>query len=772
MMVNREDGNVTLITALSACLMLLVILFTTQIGQTATGASQMQGASDEAAVTAAAGYLSALNDITVLDALEWGVQALGNLGEALTVAGEVLIDLAAVTFGASAVIGGILVTVGEALSTISDTLLSVISPIVDLGKQVANVAKWVLAAANSTVIAAENGYFGFMIPADLGTIGPSTLNLDTVRNVVYHTEDIMVDWPIQGLADPSDVPLASIKTTLRMAALHRLWADARDTPEKDPVNPKQVLPAQPRGHQTFQLSTLPSPGCTPDSWQTVGLNALAPQDQWVQAPSNPTDPPDLWVYPAPKPGVTPSRIPPPIKRDCSDAGYLKQLVDQPYYQEYEKLRALKDQINKDGTWQGTSDELGQANQYIDQAQDDIRAMVDASHPTTCLKSTTTNTTVLGITVSSNSSCDSRLTPQPPPPSFSNALTSVFDTTHLPTFQNNADWVKGTVDNFNRGDVGSNCAKTPLGVTGAPNPPKSYGAGETFYDCGQVGYGLGNATLYQWWDAGTVGAKAPAPGDPGFTPHQAPGGPPSWDFRHRKDYHGSDLGAPKAYSNWLQGTTPAAKVGNDPANNPLSFVTFGQIGATTQSKISASLTGHAQPGDRWAIAGSEMQIVRTKNSNDLVNFSTLCGTIFGEDNPEDHRGDGFLGLPSTGGGWCVWLADAVINLAAVIGNLPGVFRDIIEAILGTPPDVHVWHVVLESMPGLPYACEIANDIHQGVQASKDPGSFLWPLIWDQIKSYAGSAIGGGSSGSGGQPPSNNCPTDASSASRIPAGAITS
>ena len=760
-MLNREDGNVTLITAMSACLMLLVILLTTQIGQTATGASQMQGASDEAAVTAAAGYLSALNDITVLDALQWGVQALGNLGEALTVAGEVLIDLAAVTFGASAVIGGILVTIGEALSTISDTLLSVISPIVDLGKQVANVAKWVLAAANSTVIAAENGYFGFMIPADLGTIGPATLNLDTVKNVVYHTEDIMVDWPIDGLADAGDVPKATIKTALRMAALHRLWADARAEAEKDPVNPKNVLPAQPRGHQTFQLSGSPSPGCTPDHWQTVGLNALAPQSDWVQAPSNPTDPPDLWVYPPPKPGETPSRIPPPIKRDCTDAGYLKQLIDQPYYQEYEKLRGISDQISKDGAWQGTSDELDQAKQYIAQAQDDIKSMVDASHPTTCLKSTTTTTKILGIKVSSSSSCDSRLTPPPQPPSFLNGLTTFFDGSSLPTFQNNADWVNGMVANLNRPDTGASCAPPLPTFTGAPNPPKSFGAGETFYDCGQVGYPFGNTSLYQWWDAGNVTGKAPAPGDPSFTAHQPAGGPPSWDFRHRKDYHGTDLGAPKAYSTWLQGTTPAAKVGNDPANNPLSFVAFGQIGATTQSKISASLTGHAQPGDRWAIAGSEMQIVRTRNSDDLVNFGTLCGTIFGEDNPEDHRGDGFLGLPSSGGGWCVWLADAVINIANVINNLPGVIGSIIKDILGTPPDVHVWHVVLESMPGLPYACEIANDIHQGVSAAKDPGAFLWPLIWDQIKSYAGSAIGGGSSGSGGQPPSNNCPTDASS-----------
>ena len=763
----REDGNVTLITALTACLMLLVIMFSTQLGQTATGASQMQGASDEAAVTAAAGYLSALNDITVLDALQWGVEALGNLGEALTVAGEALISLSAVTFGVSGVIGGILVSIGEALSTISETLLSVVQPIVDIGKEVANIAKWVLAAANSTVIAAENGYFGFMIPADLGTIGPATLNLDAVKRVVYHAEDINVDWPVQDLVDSGDFPGATVKTALRGAALHRLWADSRATEATDPVNASKHLPAQPRGHSTFQLQTSTSPGCTPETWQTVGRNSLAPTDQWVEAPSNPNDPPYIWKYnPAPayklqngqQNDVALARIPPPVKRACNDVGYLKQLVDQPYFQEVDKLHALQSQINKNGAWQGSDDELKQANLFIDQAVEDARSIVDSSNPTKCLQSTTTTTSILGVKVSSKTRCDSRLTPAPPPPDLLTGLKDYVSDSQNPTFQNNQDWVNQTVDGFNRKDAGAPCAPPPgAGATNvAPNPPKSFGDGETFYDCGQAPYDFGSLKLYQWWDNGTVNGKAPAPGDPGFSPHQAAGGPPSWDFRHRSAYATNDLQAPKAYKAWLQSTTPAAKVGNDPANNPLSFVTFGRVPATTQAKISATFSGHDPPSDRWALAGSEMQIVRTSNSNDLVNFSTLCGTIFGEDNPENNRSNGFLGLPSTGGGWCVWLADAVINLANVINNLPGVIGDIIRAILGTPPDVHVWHVVLESMPGLPYACTIANKIHDASKALKDPAAILWPIIWDQMKAYAEKAIGG-SSDTGGAPPDNNCPT---------------
>lgn len=720
----RQDGNVSLVVAFTCVLMVMVVMFSTGIGSTAADATRMQAASDEAAVTAASGYLAALNDGTVLDALNWGVQALGNLGTTLTIVGEALIDAGVFTFGITAAIGAVFVAVGEVLSAISEAMAAVVTPLVEAAKPVLDVAKWVLAAANSTIIAGENGYFGFIAPNVLGSVTPATLSLADVSGVVQHSEAIVVDYP----TDPYSTSWAagSIKSALQLAALHHLWANSRATDATVTTTDGKkstTVKKQARAQDTFHIFNDASnePGCDPATWDPVG------HDPFKTAVDD-------------KGHVVPA----PIPRDCTETGYLKQLTDRTYRDEIIKLQRLAAEINASDSsgnhnhWGGTQDDLDKANLYIDQAVLDLQSVM--GEPAKCLGNSITAGSIFntglfgsgfkGLTIG----CDSQLLPPPVQPPFGGPIP-------LAGLQTNGAFVASAFSTYDNHHGGTNCADPPITVAAGdrpPNPTRYYndGAGsyERFMDCGHVSFPFGTTKLYAWWDS-LQPAESPS------TPQPPSDNGPAYDYRHTSAYRHS-VGDAQGLANWAKGAQwPKGKSGVDTSqDNELIFVEFSRIDPTLQARLAANISGRDNGGYRYAIAGSHVQVVQSTAGDDVVNFGNLCGSIFNDDDPLTHSGDGILGLPSTAGGWCVWFADAVINIADVIGNIPDPFGSIVTDILGKPPDVHAWHVVLKSVPPIPYLCDASHMIRDAAAAGNDPGAFSGAVL-SQVWGYLGTYFTG-------------------------------
>jgi hypothetical protein len=157
-----QRGNVTLITALTALLMVMVVLLASGLGNTASEATRMQAASDDAAVAAATTYIAVTNDETIFDLIDWALGFIQRLADMVEAIGGVL--SAVVIIPPVAAIGAALEAIGQAVSSVAssvqdafDTFKNAIQPILD-------EAKSILAIINATILAANNGYLGFVLP--------------------------------------------------------------------------------------------------------------------------------------------------------------------------------------------------------------------------------------------------------------------------------------------------------------------------------------------------------------------------------------------------------------------------------------------------------------------------------------------------------------------------------------------------------------------------------------------------------------------------------
>lgn len=267
-MLEAQRGNVTLITALTAVLMTLLILMATGLAQTGAGANNMQASADQGALAAAEGFLASLNDQAFLDSIQWGVDAVGNLGHAITVVAAVLASSAAAAaatlFGvgvaaALAAAAAVLFPIGIAITGVGETLSGILDPIFTVLRTIIDVVKWIASELNAALIADGNGYNGFMIPVSLSDAPGAKLSAGDIINKATTIEQAVVDYPTDRATDDFSRNLTTLKDTIRLQGLTYFWLD--QTPpatnqQKASNNQPVSVRAQPLYHIADNEKTL------------------------------------------------------------------------------------------------------------------------------------------------------------------------------------------------------------------------------------------------------------------------------------------------------------------------------------------------------------------------------------------------------------------------------------------------------------------------------------------------------------------------------------
>jgi hypothetical protein len=418
-MLEAQRGNVTLITALTVVLLTLLVLMTTGLAQTAAGSNNMQAVADQGALSAAEGYLASLNDQAFLDSVQWGVDAIPNLGHAINIVASVLAAsaavLAATLFGAGAAAvlaaaAAILFPIGEAITGVGEALSNALKPIFSALRTIISVVKWIAAELDSALIADGNGYNGFMIPLSISDAPGAKLSKGDILNKVAVIEQAVVDYPTDRSSDQFPNNLTTLKDTIRLQALQYFWAD-------------QVPPPANKANQS----------------QTVSVRAL------------------------------------PVYRIAdNEKGRLKAAMDVPFQQELDQLTSLKAEINdpdpKKNRYDDTSGAIGPVNGTIDRVIGELNEVIgNGGQPNPSCEGSPGGA----------SDCPHLYPPSLSwviPFNQSHQAWGFGTTDH----RNNQQWIDAATDYFNHNDRGQNCTPggpvpsnqpaAPPPVQGQPPPP--------------------------------------------------------------------------------------------------------------------------------------------------------------------------------------------------------------------------------------------------------------------------------------------------------------
>ncbi|MDQ6746716.1 MAG: hypothetical protein M3010_01220, partial [Candidatus Dormibacteraeota bacterium] len=252
-MLEAQRGNVTLITALTVVLLTLLILMTTGLAQTGAGSNNMQATADQGALAAAEGYLASLNDQAFLDAIQWAVEAIPNVGRAVIVVAGILAAIgasllagvftapAAAPFFAAA---AILYPIGQAINGVGKALAAALKAVFSVLRQIISVVKWIASELDSALIADGNGYNGFMIPISISDAPGAKLSADDIKNKALKIEEAVVDYPTTRSSDDFRKNVTTLKDTIRLQGLIYFWVDQVPDPatakDKDPDKHKLI----------------------------------------------------------------------------------------------------------------------------------------------------------------------------------------------------------------------------------------------------------------------------------------------------------------------------------------------------------------------------------------------------------------------------------------------------------------------------------------------------------------------------------------------------
>jgi hypothetical protein len=246
MSLQAQRGNVTIITALSAMLLLMIIVLSSGLGQDGGGATRIQAGSDEAAVTAAISLIEVQNDEVMFDLIDSALTFLQHLADIVARLGNLLMCCVF-----TAPIGTLLSGVGGAVSSIAGTLDKAINNIKKALDPLLEQAKSILAIINATVIAANNNYLGFVLPN--GTIqaaGQAKYTKDDVDKITKHARQIIDN--------------AAFVKIIENGALHTIWGSDFDVPQKSQnrLGPGGTNPER----ATFHIWSDNTPGCPGSNW--------------------------------------------------------------------------------------------------------------------------------------------------------------------------------------------------------------------------------------------------------------------------------------------------------------------------------------------------------------------------------------------------------------------------------------------------------------------------------------------------------------------------
>ena len=685
MSIRAHEGNVTIITAMTACMMMLIILLATGLGESAAGSTKMQASGDGAALTAASAYIMAFNDNTLIETIRWAVTAVYRLGTAMQVVGAVLVTIGAATSwlgGAGLALvaaGQALISIGTTVANVGRSMKNAVNPILDAAKKVVDIAKIVLAYANSTIIASNNGYFGFMLPTSLSFGGLKKYDMTDVNKIVGHSKLLTTD---SGTVDCCFSTRPTIKETIRRAAVRDLWGGGTDGSNGTPI--------ELRGHNTFHVWNTPTPLCVPTEFDAQGVRK---PNTWVEVGIDPTS-----IAAESGGGVSQGT---PIKRDCNEFHYLKQLLDRQFNNQIADLKTLRARITAD-TWDDQSNSTSSAYSAIDGSVSDLQNVIGGP-PTD---------------------------PTAESAGGSGAQTAIFP--DVPGGKNNQQWANWIYNYYNSKDRGQACKDADAAKYTKAGGIVPYGDGsdinnQTFFGCFTKEAGNFPVTA----------ASAPAPHALKFSEDKKAdrffwwtgeqprdvqtGDAGDFDFRNIEPYIKDKKFLGDAEGLYAYFNDPNQKYGHTvkglEAKNPITFLEFKKLDPTYSAQLTGRLTGQ-EAKTQYSVGMSMVDVIQAEQDNDVITFKNFCTKIFGEGPTY-----GFLGIPSNGAGWCTAFADILIGAAKGINAIPEPFHSILTAIFGDPPDVKVYHAVLHVPNSSKEICEVLSVLREveGITGNKDTAS---------------------------------------------------
>ena len=219
-MLEAQRGNVTLITAMTAMLIVMIVVMATGIGNQTSQATRMQAASDGAAITAAETYIAVINDEVAFELIDWGLGFIQRMASFLEQIGRAISAIPYV----GAVFGVPIQVVANIIKQVAKTAQNVFKKIKESINKFLDAAKQVLATINATMVAANNGYIGFILPTNfLDQASVTKYNLADIQAITDHSLQIADSGHDKG--NPALIP------QIYWSALHNIWGGSvRGTP--------------------------------------------------------------------------------------------------------------------------------------------------------------------------------------------------------------------------------------------------------------------------------------------------------------------------------------------------------------------------------------------------------------------------------------------------------------------------------------------------------------------------------------------------------------
>ncbi|MFN2462390.1 MAG: TadE/TadG family type IV pilus assembly protein [Candidatus Dormibacteria bacterium] len=694
MSLRAQRGNVTLITAFTAMLMVLVVVLAAGLSNSAGDATRMQAASDQAALTAAETYISVVNDTVAFDLIDWGLGFLSRMAEVVQSIGEAI---AAVPF--LEWLGAAIVAVGEFVQTAADSAKDVFDGIKDTLNDILDQAKEILAVINATVAAANNGYLGFILPSGI---------LNQASNARYTVKDIndFVDHARQPMKD------AGLFNAMKATAMHAIWGTGAATTKLADCKKSDGKPCG-----------APACGSVPGTSQTCGKpeeKRSSDHDTFNLWPDTDgcVDPPAWTDVNAPKPKVPAGAW----HRPCDEREWLRSQLRTSLLDTERGLIDVRIRINfnvpdnkaYDSKKPTLFDDGGDANAQKT-AWDSLVAAEQALDAEAKGSGNDPDKDV-NAAVSQLTDYYERAPPTfPGLPTFKTPFGSygprVFCRAPL------ADPHPGFTCAGTIYDSGADLCKRP----DKPATPPNFTDMELFPCWNFWGFDPNNDKKDQMQkrrDAGPLPDSYPV------------------DYRKTQSY-AADVSGSKTLGDWKAYKFEPHSTGNiadnqDDVNE--SFIMINQVNPTDEERLLRQVAGGPAPKQHWTITGSKAIIHRADSAKDAVHASSLCNNF------KDHSTDKLLGfIPKTPYGWCRVLLgafdvfkdiyDAIHNFffdkliqpmrdfsidLPIVGNicpfcwLADILEGLVNYVLGpAPPDTRTYHIALVTVGCVPAVQQVAD-----------------------------------------------------------------
>ena len=735
-----QRGNVTLITAFTACLMVLLVVMAAGLSENSSAANRMQAASDAAAITAATSYISVVNDVVLLETIDWGLTFVDHMAQILEQIGNAIAGIPFVEG-----LGVAIAAAAEFIQAAVEDMQSVFDDVVKTPlEDILDEAKSYLGLINATISAANNNYLGFIVPDGslkdgIKNASPITYDLAYVKRRVAHAHQVI------DVGNYND----GIPGQIDRLAIEQVWGKA-------PVDPNSTKPVAPPPCPPNTTCTNPStesrlgtpadtnrdtfhfwdktPGCVDPAWSTLGIYI------------NPITTPKFFQY---KAGTW--------HRPCNEYYWLDHIMASYYWHEWGALDQVYHQLFFDPKTKAFSTTTGAFVEHNPgEANQAAKLLTD------------TQAQLVNVAVGSGGDGDHGQIGRP-----SDGPADKCDGDFKPhTWL--AQAMKGCLDQFHDDAC-------PFG---APSRPKLGPYFSFRCDAGlkspkvmdldpkdstKLVLRCTDATpCHVFW-----GMDQNNPGKPvGFVgitayftwPDYVLSSQPLGQYQ-ATDYRASRLrskergDASQAVSTWQSALFDCSslKPADDHSGCPTpgadaspatvveeDFIEVATLHPNLPTQFAAAISGQPVPADRHAITGSKVKVVRATSVKDRVRVDNLCPHIFKQDNKNDPNDfDTVLGfLPSTGYGWCHVLLSSFEALIAIRNAIQGLFDpiinlldsicipnpfgddiclfkwagDILQTLLDwllgpQPPDTRTYHVTLGSIgciPQLEEASKLANN----------------------------------------------------------------